>query len=217
MPTCKLHNKQFPSYVAYDKLVSTFGLRAVMDVCPCNADWSLKDPVHLRVLNNVVENKCEKLFSVSGDDIVIHLPEKKLKKKESEGRWFFVTFTRDDQSDDPAALLKRTEKLIKSKMVSASQWCYSLELTEKGIPHTHIRFESSKYFDYAKIKALNGGYRADVQPERYGSAKYVVKDESKPTKEYLDKYGLEGWFFRSDNYTGILPNSEFDAKIISWA
>lgn len=217
MPHCKLHDKRFPSYTAYDKLVSLHGLRAVMDVCPCQAEWSLSDPVHTRSLNKLREEKQPRMFSVSGDNIVLHLPERKKVTKENEGKWFFITFTRDDQSDDPVALLKRTDKLVRSKMVSATEWCYSLELTQRGIPHTHIRLCSSKYFDYSKVKALNGGFRAEIEPERHGSAKYVVKDESKPSKEYLEKYGLSGWFFQSDNYTGVTPISEFESKIISWA
>lgn len=132
------------------------------------------------------------------------------KAVEVTGRWYLITFTQPDTSDDPKGLLKRTEKVIKSKMVAAKHWCYTLELTEKGIPHTHIRLYSEKYFDYAKVKNLNGGYIAHIAREDWGSGKYIVKKESKPSDDWLKAKALPGWLWCSDEYwhtTGAVPPS----------
>lgn len=124
--------------------------------------------------------------------------------KECPGRWYLITFTQPDTSDSPIDLLKRSRKVINSKQVSPTMWAMALELTNKGIPHTHIRLFSEKYFDYKKICNFNGGYRAEVAAEKHTSESYVVKAESKPSKEYLDKYGLDACFWYSDNYSGKL-------------
>lgn len=84
-------------------------------------------------------------------------------------------------------------------MVSPNQWYYSLELTEKGTPHTHIRLHTDKYFDYKKVGNFNAGYSYDI---RSSTETYIVKDESKPSNEWLARHGLTQFVWHSDNYTG---------------
>lgn len=134
---------------------------------------------------------------------------------DSAGRWYLITFTQPDTVKDPVDLLKRTQKVIRSKQVSAVQWCYSLELTERGIPHTHIRLFTNKYFDYRKVGSFNSGYRYDIQTEKFSSDKYVVKPESKPSESWLASYGLDTYFWCSDNYVGSRPDSLPDQDLIS--
>lgn len=119
-------------------------------------------------------------------------------KDESAGRWYFITFTQPSTDKDPHALLKRTQKVVKSKMVSAIHWCYSLELTESGTPHTHIRLFSNKYFDYKKVANFNDGYRADVQKEKWTSGKYTLKKDI--NDEYLSEHKLTQWYWNSPEY-----------------
>lgn len=131
------------------------------------------------------------------------LPAPGVEKDPTPGRWYMITFTQPDTLTDPLDLLKRTQKVIKSKMVSPNQWCYSLELTEKGTPHTHIVVHTDKYIDYKKVGNFNAGYRYDIQQEKWTFAKYVVKEESKPSEEWLARHGLTQFVWHSDNYTGL--------------
>lgn len=121
-----------------------------------------------------------------------------------------ITFTQPETIKDPHDLLKRTQKVIRSKQVSALQWCYSLELTEKGTPHTHILLFTEKYFDYKKVGNFNAGYRYDVKEEKFSFRKYVVKQESKPSIEWLEAHGLDRFFWKSDNCVVDLPDSSPD-------
>lgn len=125
---------------------------------------------------------------------------------DSAGRWYLITFTQPDTIKDPHDLLKRTQKVVRSKQVSPIQWCYSLELTESGTPHTHIRLFSNKYFDYKKVAAFNNGYRWDIKQERWDTEKYVVKEASKPSREWLLDNNLDTFFWCSENYDAARPN-----------
>lgn len=127
-------------------------------------------------------------------------------KDDSAGRWYFITFTTCPSNNDPHELLKRTKKVVNSKMVSPLRWCYSLELTESGLPHTHIRLFSKKYFDYKKVANFNDGLRAEVSKEKWNSSKYTLKKDI--TEEYLSAHKLSGWFWNSPDYfeaTGEAP------------
>lgn len=128
--------------------------------------------------------------------------------EEKPGRWYFITFTQPDTDKTVEGLIKSTRKVLKSKMVSPTQWCYSLELTAKGTPHSHIRLFTDKYPEYKKIGAFNRGYRFDVQHEKMFTGNYIVKEESKPTPELLATWGLDSWFFCSDNYVGPRPDPD---------
>lgn len=169
--------------------------------CPCGANLS-ESPDFLESLRSFQEKK--------SPDQSERRVSKKTPAEDNPGRWYMITFTQPDTEQSPLELLQRTMKVIKSKMVSPNQWCYSLELTAKGTPHTHIRLHTDKYFDYKKIGNFNAGYRYDVQVEKFSTANYVVKDESKPTPEWLASYGLDKFFWSSDNYSGprLQPSGE---------
>lgn len=128
--------------------------------------------------------------------------------EEKPGRWYFITFTQPDTDKTVEGLIKSTRKVLKSKMVSPEQWCYSLELTAKGTPHSHIRLFTDKYPEYKKIGAFNRGYRYEVQHEKMFVGNYIIKAESKPTPELLATWGLDSWFFCSDNYSGPRPDPD---------
>lgn len=129
-----------------------------------------------------------------------------VKSEEVPSRWYFITYTEHDSVKDPTRVLKSAARCIKSKAVAATQWAYSLELTQSGTPHVHIRLNTEKYPDYKKcIGAFNDGFRYDVQMEKGTTAKYLIKEESKPSKAWLAQWGLDDWWHMSDNYSGELP------------
>jgi len=136
------------------------------------------------------------------------------------GRWYFITYTRPPKYYDPKDVLNSTKRLLRSKAVAPIQWAYSLELQKNGTPHTHIRLFTNKYPDYKKcIMAFNDGFvgagiKEAVQMERTNSMKYIIKAESKPDKEFLEKYKLDTFFWCSDNYEGEKPVTE-DPELIS--
>lgn len=142
-------------------------------------------------------------------------PAKSGESDDSSGRWYMITFTQPDTIKDPHDILKRSQKVVRSKQVSALQWCYSLELTEKGTPHTHILVYTTKYFDFKKIGNFNAGYRYDIKQEKFNVRNYVVKQASKPTAEWLESYGLDRFFWKSDNCVVDLP--EVSPDLISHA
>jgi len=129
---------------------------------------------------------------------IIKSPGKIGEDDESSGRWYFITFTQPDTDKDPTRLLKATSKVINSKQVSAIHWCYSLELTESGTPHTHIRLFTNKYFDYKKIANFNGGFRSEVTKEKWNVSKYVLKKDI--NDEYLATHDLNQWYWNSNDY-----------------
>lgn len=206
--TCKIHNRQV-SQECYDDYHTAY-LQYPAHIIMCDMDCICKginfkanifrrawDEEYRRYLNH---KEIERLLSID--------KAKKLEDKESKvGRWYFITFTQPDTITDPTDLLKRTRKVVTSKQVSAEHWIYSLELTEKGTPHTHIRLFSNKYFDYKKIGNFNNGFRYDIQPEKHRCDKYIVKDESKPTSAWLATYGLDTYWWKSENYSGATPDS----------
>jgi len=143
---------------------------------------------------------------------VFEVPEQSKTTDDSEtksARWYFATFTRDDKDDDPTQVLKNIKKVIKSKMVSPITWCYGLELTEKGIPHTHAAVYCEKYPEYKKIGKFNLSptgvqWRYDFQQEKWDVKKYVQKFATKPSDEYLLKYGLTESVIYAENFPAEL-------------
>lgn len=134
-------------------------------------------------------------------------------KLESAGRWYFVTYTQPDTDKTPDRLIRSCKRLLKSKAVSPTMWAYSIELTKTGTPHAHVRFFTNKYPDFKKcVGAFNDGYRYDCQSEKFNSGDYLVKQESKPTKEWLDSVNLESWWYQSDNYNGATPESALESE-----
>lgn len=185
--------------------------------CDCDYDYCEHDMrVHKddarrnQVLNPLYREHGFPLFCICGGRVgqPRSAPEKKspdLGEEDRPGRWYFITFTQPDTDKTVEGLIKSTRKVLKSKMVSPHQWCYSLELTEKGTPHSHIRLFTDKYPEYKKIGAFNRGYRYEVQHEKMSCGNYIIKEESKPTPELLATWGLDSWFFCSDNYSGPRP------------
>lgn len=120
-------------------------------------------------------------------------------------RWYLITLTQPDTSDDPTQILKNTRKIIKSKMVDAITWSYCLELTQSGIPHTHIAVYTKKYPEYKKVGKFNCSdlgvqWRYDIQCEKHDIKQYIQKARTKPTLEFITKYNLEQFIFYAENY-----------------
>lgn len=170
--------------------------------CPCKPPTPLQIRCMTDTLTLAREARIEKARFYARSELLKKTPAKSVEKDEAPGRWYLITFTQPDTISEPLDLLKRTYKVIKSKMVSPNQWCYSLELTEKGTPHTHIRLHTDKYFDYKKIGNFNSGYRYEVQVEKFDTSSYVVKSQSKPSPEWLATYGLTDCVWYSQNYSG---------------
>lgn len=123
-----------------------------------------------------------------------------------EPRWYFGTFTQPNTNTDPHEILKNTAKLIKSKMVSPIEWCYSLELQQSGTPHTHYAFLTHKYPEYKKIHAFNCSklkilQRSKTEPARNAehAIRYVLKTDTKPDANWLAEHNLSQTEWLSDN------------------
>lgn len=206
MVRCSEHDREITQdhELYYSKLVSLYGHFVLGDLCLCNAIISFRDKWHRDYYD--AELKRWKRHQEIQAELDSDLKRKREDKLEAGGRWYLITFTRPDTEKDPTAVLKSTQRLLNSKQVSPVQWCYSLELTEKGTPHTHIRLFSNKYFEYKKVGNFNDGFRYDIQKEKFGSAKYVIKEESKPDQAYLDRYKLTQYVWQSENY--VQPTEE---------
>jgi len=132
----------------------------------------------------------------------------------SEAKWYFTTFTQPDTNTDPHEILKNTLKVIKSKMVfPIIAWCYSLELTQKGTPHTHIAFLTARRVEFTKINSFNCSnlkvrQRAETKAARYPqeAIDYVLKTDTKPSPEWLAEHNLTQCIWKSDNCPGSVIN-----------
>jgi len=182
--------------------------------CPdCNIHYNYLIGEYDEYLCNLHKTPEEK-----AEDVRLHSKIKSpVKSEEVPSRWYFITYTEHESVKDPTRVLKSAQRCIKSKAVGAIQWAYSLELTQSGTPHVHIRLNTEKYPDYKKcIGAFNDGFRYDVQMEKGGSAKYLIKEESKPSKAWLAQWGLDDWWHKSSNYSGELPvDKNLEAELIS--
>lgn len=220
---CTEHNKLITDRAVdcWDRLKDRYGWSNMWDTCLCLAEERYNSCFYIKTLE---AQKAEDLITdieIERAELKVQQVLQKQKVKEVEdSRWYLITFTNKPTELDPTDLLKRTMKVVKSKQVAPLQWSYALEIQPNtGAPHTHIVLESNKYFDYNKIKNFNGGRVADVQKERWDVKKYPVKDETKPSKDWLSKYGLSTWFFCSDDYAGPRPYefSENSSGILSLA
>jgi len=219
---CSIHDKLITARAVdcWDRLKDRYGWSNMWDTCLCLAEERYNSCFYVKTLE---AQKAEDLITgieIERAQIKVQNTLMKQKAKEvKESRWYLITFTNKPTEMNPSELIKRTLKVVNSKMVSPIQWSYAIEIQPgTGAPHTHIVLESNKYFDYDKVKAFNDGRVADVEKERWNVKKYPVKDETKPSKEWLDKYGLSHWFFCSDDYAGPRPgDSESLPKTISWA
>lgn len=135
--------------------------------------------------------------------------ERERKSVESTaGNWYLITLTQPEVDKTVDARIKAANKIIKSKQVMPEQWCYSLELTEKGTPHIHIALFTYKYPEYRFINKFNDGHIVNIRREKFNVKNYVVKNDTKPTEEQLRAWNLNTWFYCSDNYSGPRPNEK---------
>lgn len=222
MDKCPRHGRELTQdhFHRYDELYSRFGAFVLGDMCVCEAIAAFRSNKMMLEFEREFKEYARRREVEA--ELALDRARRKEEKLESAGRWYFITFTRHESERDPSNVLKSTMRLIRSKQVSPIQWCYSLELTEKGTPHTHIRLFTNKYFDYKKVGNFNDGFRYDVQKEKMNCANYIVKQESKPDENYLKNYGLENYFFCSENYTGPKPgekniSSDLEEKNLSFA
>ena len=194
----------------------TVGNTETREICECPSPW--KDP-------RDVPGYQEALMRLRDEEWSKAMACKKSSKKgdvedDRPGRWYFITYTRPPKYYDPKDVINSTKRLLKSKAVAPIQWAYSLELQKNGTPHTHIRLFTNKYPDYKKcIMAFNDGFvgagiKEAVQMERTNSMKYIIKAESKPDKEFLEKYKLDNFFWCSDNYEGSKPEDAVNPENI---
>lgn len=204
-------------YNAFEDLYETYGKWSdVAALCPCMA---LNPPgFWLRRWKEQLEE--ERISRIEDEMWRVRYEERKKTPAPSvqkKSKWLFCTLTQPvDYGTDCSQILQNATRIIESAMVSPTEWCYSLELTEKGIPHIHMSVLPGKqYLDWGKIAKLNTNglrgadkvyWRAEIEKDRGHAKKYVVKAESKPNQEYLDAHGLESWFWCSENYSGPRPN-----------
>lgn len=157
-------------------------------------------------------------FEEVSDRIARSRPEIKSPDKSGEdrpGNWYLITLTQPDIDKTIEKRIKAAKRVIKSKQVSPEQWCYSIEFTAKGTPHVHIALFTYKYPEYRIIKGFNDGYGVDIQREKFNVKNYVVKNETKPSEEWLKANALDSWFFCSTNYSGPRPQTTPSQEINS--
>lgn len=219
---CTEHTKVITQQAVdcWNKLRDIYGSSNLWDTCICLADERYNSRFYRKTLDAQLVD--DKLANIEMERVALKTQEvvRKQVKECDDSRWYLITFTNKPTEFDPLDLLKRTKKVISSKQVSPIQWAYSLEIQPgTGTPHTHILIESNKYFDYTKVKNFNGGRVADIRKEKWNIKNYIIKDETKPSKEYLEKYGINQWFWCSDDYAGPKPGetSELPSNTISWA
>jgi len=61
---------------------------------------------------------------------------------------------------------------------------------------------------------VGAGIKEAVQMERTNCANYVIKPESKPDEEFLNKYKLDTYFWCSENYEGAKPEDAVNPENI---
>jgi len=219
---CSEHNKLITDRAVdcWERMRERYGVSNMWDTCLCLGEERYNSSFYIKTLEHQMrEQKVAQIELERAELKVADRVQRDKVKEVEDSRWYLITFTNKPTEMDPSDLLKRTMKVVKSKQVAPLQWSFALEIQPNtGAPHTHIVLESNKYFDYNKIKNFNGGRVADVQKERWDIKKYPVKDETKPSKEWLSNYGLTQWFWCSDDYAGPRPGeiSESSSNIISW-
>lgn len=207
---------------AYEELYSRYGRwNDVTSFCPCQAinppRWVISrwdDQLELERVTRLEDARF--VASKKSPDHSVRDPQ-----------WYFATLTQPDNVSGCDQLFINVANIIKSKQVSPTEWCYSLELTTKGTPHIHMMFRTSKkYLDFGKIAKLNTNglrgddrqhWRAEVQKDRGYAQKYTIKDDSKPDQAWLEANGLNTWFFCSDNYSGPRPEIFSTLDIQEWS
>jgi hypothetical protein len=184
--------------------------------CLCGAVWTKQ--AYQQALSDAPTSSWEAQheYFLARTGTKINLPAKSVKatSEDVSARWYLITLTQPDTIKEPKFIIKNTLKIIKSKMVSPISWCYCLELTEKGIPHSHIILYTEKYFDYGKIKKFNSSYEGlpwitDIQQEKWNVKAYPQKKRTKPSAEWLATYGLETCVWYSENFPEELKPNDY--------
>lgn len=192
--------------MAEEMAISKFGMRH--PPCPCklmaprNRSWAQRQlDEHHEMLR---EQEAERARIAESRQARAREEEDKSSKP---GNWYLITLTQPEQDKTVSRRLECCGKVLKSKQVKAEQWCYSIELTQKGTPHIHIAVFTYAYPEFRVISKFNDGHHVDVLREKFNVRNYVVKEETKPTAEQLAEWGLETWFFCSENYSGPRPEN----------
>lgn len=208
-----VHGRPCSAREAWDDYFDKYSIYCIpQDYCWCTppSPWQIRRVEEQTALENTTRVE-EEARKISRQKISRSVGSKDADgSDESAGRWYFVTFTNGDKDFDPHDLLLRTRKVIKSKMTSPSQWCYSLELTQKGVPHTHLVFYTTKYIEYKKIGAFNKGFIYDIAREEHEGAtrRYTTKVHTKPSEEWLKSHDLDRAIWHSDNFQFIKQSPE---------
>ena len=176
--------------------------------CICGEPWNLPD--HERVLSemgSIPDFQAMKDWYDVRTGFQKKPPAKSVKatNEDVSARWYLITLTQPDTIKEPIQIIKNTLKIIKSKMVSPISWCYCLELTESGTPHTHIALYTDKYPEFKKLNKFHNSpagspWRMDIRCEKYDVKGYVQKSRTKPSAEWLATYGLDDSIYYSDNF-----------------
>lgn len=196
----------------YD-IVETYGRYNNSDVCPCSAMRGKRIQFMLR--NNNEHEAMKEEYDTTRRMLEERIAEEKRKiaksERETTGAWYFITLTQPSTIKIPHERIDSANKIINSKQMNPSQWAYSLELTQAGTPHIHLRMFCEKYIDYRVVEKFNKGYEVKIIREtmKGGAGSYIVKQETKPNAEQLSDWGLDQWFWASENYGGPLPDSVF--------
>lgn len=140
---------------------------------------------------------------------IVREVERKAKERAEAkpGNWYLITLTQPESDKSVSRRIECCKKVLVSKQVKAEQWAYSIELTERGTPHIHIALFTYAYPEFRVISKFNDGHRVDVTREKMNVRNYIVKNETKPTPEQLAEWGLDNWFFCSENYSGTRPEN----------
>lgn len=176
--------------------------------CPCklmaprNRSWAQRQLDELHDLQR--QREVELLVVSQKQESLVKAKEVQESKP---GNWYLITLTQPENDKTVKRRLECCKKVLVSKQIKPEQWAYSVELTEKGTPHIHIALFTYSYPEFRVISKFNDGHRVDVTREKMNVKKYIIKDESKPTAEQLAEWGLETWFFCSDNYSGPKPEN----------
>ena len=185
--------------------------------CTCGQTWNLPDfEIALALYAGITDYdaRCKWYDVRTGFQKKPRTKSVKDTAEDVSARWYLITLTQPDTIQEPTYIIKNTMKIIKSKMVSPISWCYCLELTEKGIPHSHIILYTEKYFDYAKIKKFNASpqglpWITDIQQEKWNVKAYPQKKRTKPSAEWLATYGLDRCVWYSDNFPEELKPTDY--------
>lgn len=197
-------------------MAEEYNCSSINPTCPCklmaprNRSWAqrqLDELYEMQRIHQIERQQLEERIASEKKKV----EQAKEKKENQPGAWHFWTFTQPDtEPKEPKRMLKAVSKCLKSKQINAEQWAYSIELTQQGVPHIHLRLFCSGYVDYRVPVGFNNGYGVKTLREKTvtGSSKYIIKEETKPSPEKLAEWGLDSWFFKSENYSGPLPETD---------